>query len=114
LTLHDLNILRVLQLFDNCDVSTQTSGTVFEIVNGEDLKWCARLHVIIMTVLLIVIGLFPVLVRTWLALSCLWVTGDLDTEVYDVGQKLEVAAGVSKVEFYVELHGFLKPLLRSP
>ncbi len=38
-------------------------ASVLEIVNGEDLKWRARLRVIIVTVLLIVVGLFPALVK---------------------------------------------------
>jgi hypothetical protein len=62
-TLQDLSIMRVLQLFDNRDVSTRSNASVLEIVNGEDLKWRARLRVIIVTVLLIVVGLFPALVK---------------------------------------------------
>ena len=55
--------MRVLQLFDNRDVSTRSNASVLEIVNGEDLKRRARLRVIIVTVLLIVVGLLPALVK---------------------------------------------------
>jgi hypothetical protein len=61
-TLQDLSILRVLQLFDNRDVSTRSNASVLEIVNGEDLKRRARVRVIIVTVL-IVVGLLPALVK---------------------------------------------------
>jgi calcium permeable stress-gated cation channel len=61
-TLQDLSIMRVLQLFDNRDVSTQSNG-VHEIVNGEDLKSRARVRIIIVTALLIVVGLLPALVK---------------------------------------------------
>jgi len=62
-TLQDLSILRVLQLFDNRDVSTRSNVSVLEIVNGEDLKSRARTRVIIVTVLLIAVGLIPALVN---------------------------------------------------
>ncbi len=55
--------MRVLQLFDNRDISTQSNASVLEIVNGEDLKWRARLRVIIVTVLLILVGLLPALFK---------------------------------------------------
>lgn len=61
-TLQDLSILRVLQLFDNRDVSTQSNASVLEIVNGEDLKRRARVRVIVVTVL-VVVGLLPALVK---------------------------------------------------
>lgn len=62
-TLQDLSVLRVLQLFDNRNVSTRNNASVLEIVNGEDLKRRARVRVIIVTVLLIVVGLLPALVK---------------------------------------------------
>jgi hypothetical protein len=61
-TLQDLSILRVLQLFDNRDISTQSNSSVLEIVNGKDLKRRARVRVIIVTVL-IVVGLLPALFK---------------------------------------------------
>ena len=60
LTLQDLNTLQVLQL---SDVSARGNASMLEIVNGEDPKWCARPRIIIMIVLLIVVGLFPMLVK---------------------------------------------------
>jgi hypothetical protein len=62
-TLQDFSILRVLQLFDDRDVSTRSNVSVLEIVDGQDLKWRARLRVIIVTALLIVVGLLPALVK---------------------------------------------------
>lgn len=62
-TLQDLSILRVLQLFDNRDVSTRSNASVFEIVNGKDLKSRARIRVIVLTALVIVVGVVPALVK---------------------------------------------------
>lgn len=62
-TLLDLSLMRVLQLFDNREVSTPRNATVLEVINGQDLKWRARVRVIILTGLLIVIGLIPALVK---------------------------------------------------
>jgi len=58
-TLQDLSVLRVLQLLDNRDVVTPNNATVLEVVNGQDLKWRARLRIIILMGLLIVLGLVP-------------------------------------------------------
>ena len=62
-TLLDLSLMRVLQLFDDREVSTSINAAVLEVVNGQDLKWRARLRVIILTALLIVIGVIPALVK---------------------------------------------------
>ena len=62
-TLQDLSILRVLMLLDNRNVSTSSDTSVLEVVNGQDLKWRARLRVIIVAALLIVLGLIPALVK---------------------------------------------------
>jgi hypothetical protein len=62
-TLQDLSVLRVLQLFDNRNVSTSGYSRVLEVVNGQDLKPRARTRVIILTVLLIVIGIVPALIK---------------------------------------------------
>ena len=62
-TLLDLSLMRVLQLFDNREVSTSSSAVVREVINGHDFKSRARLRVIILTALLIVIGLIPALVK---------------------------------------------------
>jgi calcium permeable stress-gated cation channel len=62
-TLQDLSILRVLMLFDNRNVSTSSDTSVLEVVNGQDLKWRARLRVIIVTALLVVLGVIPALVK---------------------------------------------------
>jgi hypothetical protein len=62
-TLQDLSILRVLQLFDNRDISTRSNASVLEIVNGKDLKSRARVRIIVLTVLLIAVGLIPALVK---------------------------------------------------
>ena len=62
-TLLDLSLMRVLQLFDNREVSTSTNAAVREVINGHDLKSRARLRIIILTALLIVIGVIPALVK---------------------------------------------------
>ncbi|KAI9444620.1 hypothetical protein H4582DRAFT_2108489 [Lactarius indigo] len=62
-TLLDLSLMRVLQLFDNREISTPNNAAVLEVINGHDLKWRARLRVIILTALLIVVGLLPALVK---------------------------------------------------
>jgi calcium permeable stress-gated cation channel len=62
-TLQDLSILRVLMLLDNRIVSTSTDTSVLEVVNGQDLKSRARVRIIILTAFLIVLGLFPALVK---------------------------------------------------
>ena len=61
--LQDLSILRVLQLFDNREISTRSNDNVFEIVNGKDLKDRARVRVIVVTGLLIAVGLVPALAK---------------------------------------------------
>ncbi|KAN0102356.1 hypothetical protein V8E52_012028 [Russula decolorans] len=87
-TLQDLSIMRVLQLFDNRDVSTRRNASVLEIVNGEDLKWRARLRVIIVTVLLIVVGLFPALVMILREYSKLVVFRRKWTDVHLQGKEM--------------------------
>ncbi|KAH8992407.1 hypothetical protein EDB92DRAFT_1857796 [Lactarius akahatsu] len=62
-TLLDLSLMRVLQLFDNREISTPNNAIVLEVINGHDLEWRARLRVIILTALLIVVGLIPALVK---------------------------------------------------
>lgn len=62
-TLMDLSLMRVLQLFDNRDISTSNNVVAREVINGHDYKSRARLRVIILTILLIVIGLIPALVK---------------------------------------------------
>ncbi|KAH9178520.1 hypothetical protein EDB89DRAFT_1926998 [Lactarius sanguifluus] len=62
-TLLDLSLMRVLQLFDDREISTPNNAAVLEVVNGRDLEWRARLRVIILTALLIVVGLIPALVK---------------------------------------------------
>ncbi|KAI0275250.1 hypothetical protein BC834DRAFT_815275 [Gloeopeniophorella convolvens] len=57
--LQDLSVVRVLQLLDNRDVDT----SVREIVNGHDLKWRARVRLIIVSGLLVVVGVLPALVK---------------------------------------------------
>jgi hypothetical protein len=84
-TLQDLSVLRVLQLLDNRDVSTSSNTNVFEVVNGQDLrlngqdlKWRGRVRIIVLTVLLVVLGLVPALVKILreygklLAFRCKW------------------------------------------
>ena len=61
-TLMDLSLMRVLQLFDNRDISTPSNAVVREVINGHDFKSRARLRVIILTAL-VVIGLLPALVK---------------------------------------------------
>ncbi len=69
-TLQDLSVLRVLQLLDNRDVSTSSDTTVLQVVNGQDLRlngqdlmWRGRVRIIVLTVLLVVLGLVPALVK---------------------------------------------------
>jgi hypothetical protein len=62
-TLLDLSLMRVLQLFDNRDISTSSNAAVREVINGHDYKSRARVRVIILTALLIVIGVIPALVK---------------------------------------------------
>ena len=56
----------------------QSNASVLEIVNGKDLKSRACVHIIIVTILLIVIGLFPALVKILckysmlIAFRCKW------------------------------------------
>jgi hypothetical protein len=63
-TLLDLSLMRVLDLFDNRDVSTSSNAVGGgEVINGHDLKSRARLRIIILTALLIALGLIPALVK---------------------------------------------------
>ncbi|KAI0308375.1 hypothetical protein B0F90DRAFT_1807574 [Multifurca ochricompacta] len=62
-TLQDLSLLRVLLLLDNREVSTSSNTRVLEVVNGQDLKWRARVRIIIVAALLVVVGILPALVK---------------------------------------------------
>jgi calcium permeable stress-gated cation channel len=87
-TLQDLSILRVLQLFDNRDISTRSNARVLEIVNGEDLKSRARVRIIVVTALLIVVGLFPALVKILREYSKLIAFRRKWTDVYLQGREM--------------------------
>lgn len=66
---HDLSLLRLLQLLDDREITTTTdiqlgSSTQLAtraIVDGKDLKSNARIRIIILTALLIALGLIPAL-----------------------------------------------------
>jgi hypothetical protein len=62
-TLQDLSVLRVLQLLDNRNVSTSSNVNGDSRLNGQDLKWRGRVRIIVLTVLLVVLGLVPALVK---------------------------------------------------
>ncbi|KAI0066505.1 hypothetical protein BV25DRAFT_1820469 [Artomyces pyxidatus] len=57
-TLQDLSLLRLLQLLDDKDITTSPSRA---IVNGKDVTWRTRVRVIILTVIVIVLGVWPML-----------------------------------------------------
>ncbi|KAI0041903.1 hypothetical protein FA95DRAFT_1610643, partial [Auriscalpium vulgare] len=62
-TLQDMSLLRLLQLLDNKDIATSASVDlhVRALVNGTDVTWRTRVRIIILTVLLIVLGIWPAL-----------------------------------------------------
>ena len=62
-TLLDLSLMRVLQLFDNRDISTSSNAVAREVINGHDFKSRARVRIIILSALIILIGLLPALVK---------------------------------------------------
>ena len=62
-TLQDLSVLRLLQLLENGDVTTTNSLHTREIVNGRDVAHNARIRLIILTVFVLVLVMFPALIR---------------------------------------------------
>jgi hypothetical protein len=92
-TLQDLSLLRVLRLLQNGNIATQSvsspggpASSALErrlIVNGHDYAHEARIRLLILTVLLLVVAVFPILIKLmkefnkllayrhrWLAIRC--------------------------------------------
>ncbi|KAL5519004.1 hypothetical protein ACEPAH_687 [Sanghuangporus vaninii] len=62
-TLQDLSVLRLLQLLDDDNISTTNTIASRAIVNGTDVTSNIKTRLIILTVIVLVLGMFPALIK---------------------------------------------------